>query len=230
MTTISELKARLLSLPQKRTQADLGAVFTAHLQQITVAKERVRRARICSSYANEALPSSRYANAQSYATKAAQQALRIQTKLKANPESVKDDAVGNGFIAVNEHATNAWRNCGEAWDREIEEKVRDWAALVDVLNKLVPGQGRRLRGAVSALQAWRGKPPETSTDAKKVRQQLQDLNEIVASLGLKDEFGRFLKAVTMPNGAELRLVLSKDVQERLNDHKLWEIFRIKLPS
>lgn len=230
MVSIRELKDRLTVLPERRIQAELGAVFASHLKNTVDARQKVERALSCAKHAQTVLPSTRYTGAASNALKAVQQAARLHEKLNAASDSIREDSVNRIFITINDCANSASKMLADAWTREVDEKVRDWAQLGDVLSRLSAAHGKRLRSAVTALQAAKNSPPENKAGAVQIRQRLEELNEIVGSLGLKDDFGRFLKAATTQQGADLKAVLSTKVQEKINDLNLWDFFRVKLPT
>jgi len=227
MATLVELKERLSSLPDKRKRAELGATFAAHLGKVLVSRQKVERALTVASIAEEILPSAGHTEAKTRARKAGQQAVRLQKKLEAAPESICETSVDHSFMILNDHAEAAWRECNAAWEKELEAKVKDWAILVEVMNRLVPQQGGRLRTAVSALQNAKNKPPGSRAEASQIENHLKDLTDIVAKLGLKGAFGQFLRAAASQQGAGSKDLLDPEVQEKINQHKLWNVFRVK---
>ena len=96
------------------------------------------------------------------------------------------------------------------------------------MSRLVPQQGGRLRTAVSALQSAKNKPPGSKVEARQVAEHLKDLNDVVGKLGLKGAFGQFLRAAATQQGADSKDLLGSEVQEKINQHKLWNVFRVKL--
>ena len=93
MITLAELKERLSSLPDKRKRAELGATFAAHLGKVQVSRQKAERALAVCSFAEGLLPSAGYSEANSRARKAGQQAGRLQKKLEATPESIREVSV-----------------------------------------------------------------------------------------------------------------------------------------
>jgi len=228
MTTLAEIKARLSSLPDKRKRADLGATFAAHLGKVQVSRQKVQRAMTVTPFAEELLPSAGYSEATSRARKAGQQAARLQKRLEGTPESIGEDTVDRSFTILNDHAESSWKECSAAWEKEVDVKVKDWATLVEVMNRLVPQHGSRLRTAVSALQSAKNKPPGNKAEASQIEDHLKNLTDIVGKLGLRGSFGQFLRAAASQQGAESKDLLDAEVQEKINQHKLWSIFRVKL--
>jgi hypothetical protein len=228
MITLAELKERLSSLPDKRKRAELGATFAAHLGKVQLSRQKAERALAVCSLAQELLPSTGYSEANARARKAGQQASRLQKKLEGTPEGIREASVDHSFTILNDHAEAAWKECSAAWEKEVDAKVKDWATLVDVMSRLVPQQGGRLRTAVSALQSAKNRPPGSKTEARQIEDHLKDLNDVVGKLGLKGAFGKFLRATASQQGADSKDLLDPEVQEKINQHKLWNVFRVKL--
>jgi hypothetical protein len=228
MATLIEIKERLASLPDKRKRADLGATFAAHLGKVQLSRQKVERALTALPYAEELLPSAGYSEANSRARRAGQQSARLQKRIESTPESISEASVDQSFTILNDHAEAAWKECSLTWEKEVEIKVKDWAALVDVIDRLVPRQGSRLKVAVLALQGVKSKPPATKAEAKQIKGYLDELNDIVGNLGLKGAFGEFLRAAASQQGADSSALLEDEVQEKIGTHKLWKVFRVKL--
>jgi hypothetical protein len=228
MKSLGEIKLRLLALPQRRSARDLEAKYSAFLEKTSRSREKIEDAVKAASVVVDAMPGTSYAEALARARKAASQASRIRTSLETDAKNIGQASVERSFTLMNEHAGSAWMSCQEIWQKLIDTKVKDWAPLVDIVSKLVPDQGTRLRNTLDTLQGVRNKCPTTKVEARKVKENLDILGEIIAKLGLETAFGRFLRSVASPEGANLTEAQNPEVQTAIAQHKLDRLFRVKL--
>ena len=228
MVPLADLKQRLSALPDKRKKAQLGERFQACLQQARGARDKVESALSLITFSQEALPSKAYGEVRSRVRKAAQQALRLRDDLRGEPTRIADASVENRFTLLGEHAADALAQCKSAWKKEVELKVGNWVALAGSVRAILPKEGRELQGAVSSLQGVSNSPPTNSGDAKRIQKELKDLTRLVNDLGLEGTFGEFLRATASGKGAKARLLLDPEVQRKLEEYNLWDVFSVRI--
>lgn len=227
MTTLAELRDRLSALPDKKKKAQLGERFAIHLQQVKAAREKAANALASSTLANEVLPSKGYSEVQSRVRKAAKQAGRLAKDLEANPEKVSDDSIESRFALLGEHATGSIDQCRTVWKREVESKIGNWATLATSIRRFLPKEGGQLERAVSSLRATADSPPSSQKSVQQLTRDLKELTELVGELGLEGAFGAFLRSAA-DTGAEAKTLLNPEIQKKLDELKLWGVFRVRL--
>lgn len=228
MVSLENLKDRLTALPDKRKRAELGERFAVHLAQAKVARQKLESAITSSAFADEALPSKAYLDVASRVRKAAQQALRLRDDLTADSGRIADNSIENRFALLSEHASGALDQCKAVWKKEVESKVGNWVALSGFVRNILPKEGRELQSAVTSLQGAMNMPPASATDSKRIQGDLRDLTRLVNALDLEGTFGQFLRATASGKGAKARLLLDADVQKKLEEYKLWDVFSVRI--
>src|SRR5437899_3227986 len=135
MKNLMEIRQRLLALPDMRLGRDLEAKYAAFLVTTRSSAQKVERAVRCPAIAADVVPGVDYSDALKRACRAASAATRLRTTLGRDAQGVSGTSVERSFTLMNEHADTAWKNCQDAWMREMEAKVRDWAPLVEVVSR-----------------------------------------------------------------------------------------------
>ena len=58
--------------------------------------------------------------------------------------------------------------------------------------------------------------------------ELAQVPDVNSKNGLDSTFGRFLRDVASPSGAEAKLLLDSTVRVNIDQHDLWRVFRVRL--
>jgi len=228
MTNLVNLKERLLALPAVRKGRKHQERYAAYLDKTRDVKAKLEKTVAFIANTSSILPSKDCGEALRSTRRAVSAALRLHETLASNPESVLENAVEKRFIALFEHVNSAWKYCQEGWEKEIDAKIRNWTSLAEVVGKLVPGEGTRLRITIASLQSAKASPPKTKTEAINAQRLLEDLKGSVTRLGLDTAFGKFLQAAASPEGADLDAAQVTDVQETIAKYELEKVFRVRL--
>jgi hypothetical protein len=228
MKSLLDIKARLLSLTDLRIARELETKYSVFLEKTQKSRSKVQDVARAAAVVVEVFPGTSYSDALSRARKASAQASRVRASLETDAKSIAQNSIERSFTLMNEHADWAWMNCQQVWERSIDTKLKEWTPLVDIVSRLLPDQGNRLRNTMSALQGVRNACPTAKAEAGKVKERVDALGEIIATLGLETAFGRFLRSVASPEGASLTAAQNPEVQAAIAQHKLDRLFRVKL--
>jgi len=230
MQTLENLKRRLLALPALREGRQHEERYAAFLAKTTPAKDKLTKTSAALNHAPTVLPSAGYTEPRKATKTSASIALRLREKLTTEPAAVADDNVEKSFARLFVNADSALSSCQLTWQTELQNKIKDWEAIADVIAKLVKTEGVRLQRAIASLRAAQVTLPQTAKTSKEVQDHLDDLKDSVSKLGLKTEFGKFLQAAASPAGADLSTAQDDEVSKMIRQYSLDKVFRIRLSS
>lgn len=230
MKTLANLKSRLEALPAIREGRQHEARYSAFLTNTIAAVEKLEKASKASTHAAPVLPAAGYISASKTIRSVGKSASKLRDKLDAEPSSVAGSSIEESFTRLFENATLALKSCQSAWESELQAKIKDWEAIQDVVAKLIPKEGGRLKRAIISLQTAKANLPTTEEDAARASIALEDLKDSISKLDLEGPFGDFLRSSASPEGADLNLLLNDEVLNVLTKHHLQKVFRVRVSS
>lgn len=235
MKKLSELRAALESLPSIRVARDNEALFKRFLDLSVRALESLRKAKNGAMHAGSNFPESIHEDVEEKIRSASDTARRLSASLSADPGEIALSRVERNFIAIFDNAKAGLVLCERSWEDHLERITNSWRALSDGVMTLaeredaVRDQSRRLKGAIDALTKAKGVLPQSASDAQKVDEMKRDLTSSVEELHLNTPFGRFFRAASSPEGADLD-ALTEEVMDHINQLGLKKAFRIRLSN
>lgn len=230
MKTLANLKLRLVALPGIRQGRQHEACYASFLDKAIPAKESLGETFAAIANAQPVLPAAGYADARRAVRNASSVASRLRQKLTEEPASVIESKIEESFTRLFENAQSGLRSCKQAWESELQNKIKDWETIAEVVAKLMRTEGTRLKSTINSLRAAKGKLPLTKKDATEVQAYLEDLRDSVSKLGLETAFGKFLQSAASPFGADLSAAQETEVSNMITKHKLDKVFRIRLST
>ena len=235
MKKLTELRAALESLPSIRVARDNEARFKQFLDLSVRALESLRKAKSGAMHAGSNFPESIREDVGEKIRSASDTARRLSARLSADPGDIAQQRVETSFIAIFDNAKAGLVLCERSWEDHLERITNNWKALSDGVMTLaeredaVRDQSRRLKGSIDALTKAKGALPQSASDAQKVDEMKRDLTRSVEELHLNTPFGRFFRAASSPEGADLD-ALTEEVMDHINQLGLKKAFRIRLSN
>ena len=238
MKSLANLKARLEALPKVREGRQHEALYAEYLKKSTLAKKTFEKASNAVSYAAPVLPASGYTEALKTVKSSSNIAFRLRDKLDTEPGAIVDAGSEASFTRLFDNATSAMKSCQNAWETQLQAKIKDWQTIAEVVTKLGEGEGvkpmeaqaKKLNTAIDTLLEAKTNLPQTESNASKTQSYLKDLNDSVSQLGLDTPFGKFLQDAASPLGADLDAVQVSEVTKKITELNLAKVFRIHLSS
>jgi hypothetical protein len=234
MKTLSDLKKRLGALPARRIGREHAARYAQFLAVASPAKDRLCFVATAVTIAAPVLPSPNYQVARNAISSAANIAKRLGDRLEADPAFVSERSAENSIVRLTENAVEAAKKSQEGWQTALQSQIEKWELIADVIARLESGsqslksQAARLKSAVDTLRAAKAALPHIQKAGASVKENLDQLSDSVAKLGLDTPFGRFLQAAASEEGAPLGDVQDKGVAQHIESHKLSGVFRVHL--
>lgn len=236
MKTLANLKERLEALPGRRTGREHAGRYAQFLANTIPAKEKLILVHGAISIAAPVLPSPNYPVARKSITSAANIAKRLADKLDADPAFVSKDGAEESFLRLKENAADAAKKAQDGWQDALQAQIEKWELIADVIARVGSGsqslksQAARLKSAVDSLRAAKASLPQTQKAGAAVKENLDQLTDSVAKLGLDTPFGKFLQAAASEQGAPLSDAQDKSVVQQIESLKLSGVFRVRLSS
>lgn len=223
---IKKLKVRLENLPQVKDESDLVEVFGYYIQKLTQSYEKLEQALKDMRNITKVFPSSECKKEVLFLLKnSVTVAKKLHTEIEEDPEKVKTKATDNKVVKLSDYASSARTKCDNIWAQEIESSVTKWEKIASVVQNLGAKGGRDFKQAVDNLK--RNTIPKNDSEVDQANTAREALQEGIADLGLEGPFGRFLKA-TAEGGASPRDLLDDEIRRKMDEHKLWDSFRVLL--
>jgi hypothetical protein len=226
--TLSEFKQRLEVLPERQKVANQGQLFDGFCEKVAKARRKTTDAITAARHAKLALGTFDDKEVVARARQAGGRAARLHRKLGADAASVGERDVEAGFASLVSEADTAYSRCTSMWTTSLATKLTGRAALANVLTKVLPQEGREMQKIVRDLEQNASRLPLTEAQALQVRNLFDYFDTLMNKIGLSDKVGEFLKDVAGSNGAPLKSLENAKVQAFLDEHKLRDVFRIRL--
>jgi hypothetical protein len=132
-------------------------------------------------------------------------------------------------IDIRDHATGSIRPLLESWQRRIDDAIRPYEKLAQVVQDRHLDGGDELVAALGRIKEARTQTPATKEEALGLKVLIDGLPSVVRSLGLTGGVGAFLVAVAEGTGSP-RDLERVEVREFLDRYALWDDLRVSFGS
>ena len=132
-------------------------------------------------------------------------------------------------IDIRDHATGSIRPLLESWQRRIDDAIRPYEKLAQVVQDRHLDGGDELVAALGRIKEARTQTPATKEEALGLKVLIDGLPSVVRSLGLTGRVGAFLVAVADGTGSP-RDLERVEVREFLDRYALWDDLRVSFGS
>jgi hypothetical protein len=132
-------------------------------------------------------------------------------------------------IDIRDHATGSIRPLLESWQRRIDDAIRPYEKLAQVVQDRHLDGGDELVAALGRIKEARTQTPATKEEALGLKVLIDGLPSVVRSLGLTGRVGAFLVAVAEGTGSP-RDLERVEVREFLDRYALWDDLRVSFGS
>lgn len=133
------------------------------------------------------------------------------------------------LIEIKDHAAGSTRPLLEMWHKCIDEAMRPYQKLAQVVQVRQLEGADALASAVARIQEARTQTPTTNQDAIALKALIDGLPSVVRSLGLTGRVGTFLVAVAEGTGSPRDLERT-EIREFLDRYGLWDTLRVSFGS
>jgi len=226
MPDLRILKVRLEKLPQLKAESHLAETFGDYTQKVAQLGDELRQTLQDMSYASKVHSNSDYnSKVLSELKRSVRESKKIYQVIDEDPQNVTKRATENKFVKLRDSVSKANKQCRNIWNQEIEKSIVKWEKIAVVVQDLGAKGGREFKQAVDSIRMQ--SIPQSDKEVDKVKGARNALQKGIAGLGLDDLFGKFLKD-SVEGGASPRDLLKNEIREKLDDHKLWDSFKVRL--
>jgi hypothetical protein len=227
---LTDIKNRLEMLPTRRRIGTQAARFSAFHDRAMKARKSATEAVNVAQFAKQALAEFDDTEVLVRARQAGSTARRLHRKLSSNIDAVSEETMDKSFAVLGSQSTITLDQCKAVWTRLIESKLSGRKVLAGVVERIpqLKSNGEQMREIVKELEGAASQLPSKEKHAQRVSHLIAEFDALMATLGLNDEVGDFLREVAGPNGATVKVLDNPKVREFLDEHKLWGVFRVSL--
>lgn len=225
MNKLQRLKEDIKSLPAKKSRLNLIGVLQKYNEQTSETLETLRQTRSGAEQVAAVFPN---LDLRVTVIDKINSATRIAQTLRKTLEKIeKIQTQDDAFRSLDETAKAAKRNLHNKWNVTLEDKIQTYDKLVNASsNANLQGSSQlveklnRLRGQTNVL-------PKTEEVALKIKNDLENINSSIQTLGLSGKVGEFLIAAAAGR-ADAKAVLDAEVRKFIEENNLWTALSVKL--
>lgn len=225
MNKLQRLKEDIKSLPAKKSRLNLIGVLQKYNEQTSETLEMLRQTRSGAEQVAAVFPN---LDLRVTVIDKINSATRIAQSLRKTLEKIeKIQTQDDAFRSLDETAKAVKRNLHNKWNVTLEDKIQTYDKLVNASsNANLQGSSQlveklnRLRGQTNVL-------PKTEEVALKIKNDLENINSSIQTLGLSGKVGEFLIAAAAGR-ADAKAVLDAEVRKFIEENNLWAALSVKL--
>lgn len=146
-------------------------------------------------------------------------------ELSQSIDAVSKASFETRVIDMKDHATSSVKPVLEAWQRYLEDSISPYERLAQIVEERQLTGGEALTRALASLRKARTEMPATDADALAIKALINDMPEVLRSLGLSKVVGNFLVAVAEGRGS-VRALENAEIREFLDRYEMWDVLRI----
>ncbi len=225
MSTLSELVARLSSIPEKERRATQISEMVAVREKLAISANNAEALRELSTALAAIKGLDFLEKVQQGLAIASTTAGRLKTRIEGGA-GFERKRVDEALTTINERLESASATVVKGWRSLIDEQQRRFKPLVDAAARAgLPGADA-LTDSIIRLEAWRDSPPTTVQQANAYLVDTATVPTAVANLGLEGKAGKFM--IDASNGrAKARDLQDPEVIAFLDSYPaVWTILKV----
>ena len=225
MSKLLEIKSRIERLPQLQKQKSEGKKVDAFTERITEAHLGILACAQQRTQVLRVFPDLKLKKTEDAVKQSKAQAARLVEKLNEDFHEISNAATDGKITRIRERTGEAKDQIKKEWKRRLAEELKPLLPLVEIVREAeLPGH-QEATASLDRLQESAAIPPAMANDATAIRNDLQELREVIAELALEGPGGEFLKKA-VKGRADAKDLLKEEVQEFLTEKDLWGILTI----
>jgi hypothetical protein len=229
MLKMTDLKAKLLALPEERKQAKRIANVRHFHEKVLELTAKLERARNQRRLIPQVFAAADLTRVDEQTAKAGRAAAKLHRLLTLDMENITGAAANNGVATLGSHVESAEKSCLGEWKKQVEAKVRDYGQLVTALAEIDPDIGMKSRQVIDRLAARAPKPPANDNDAKALLADTVALARSIETMGLEGEVGAFVVGA-LGKGVHPSELEKPEIRKFLDKSNRWDLFTVKFRS
>jgi len=227
LNRIQELKARIESIPEKRSRKKLVAILAEYCKKTSSAAEVISQSIERRGHARRVFTDEEFNRVMVRARSASADAKHVRGKLRENLHSVQDKKIDDRIADIVNNASRARKELNERWEQILTSRVQGFDKLVQATTKAKMRGSKILEKTLREVKSHVGAPPSSAERAHEVKADLELLIKSVKELGLEGKPGEFLKDAADGRGNPQALY-EPEVRQFIADNNLWALLHVNL--
>ena len=225
MTDLKQLKTRFEKYPLQKKLRDISDNFDMHTKTLSRTRLNLTQVYNQMNAISQVFPDINCeAKVRPSLETAVREANKLYEEIDKDPNKILSTDTDSIIIKMDESFKKGSNDCRSLWESKIFDSVRKWEQIINVIHfKLKAKGGKELKELVDNLKT-QGIPQDKKT-IDRVKLSLDKLRKGIESLELSGPFGKFLEQV-VGEGASLKDVFSKEIKDKIEEHNLWNAFRV----
>lgn len=227
MSRISDLVAKLATIPDKEKRATQLGDMVAVRDKLKASAENADRLRVL----NAALEKVEGADFVPRAGQGLAQAANAANKFKArfaNGAGFERKKADEALTAINERIEAALNVVEKGWQTLVDSQGLRFKPLAEAAERAELTGAEHLKAAIDQIAAWRDQPPATPQAAAAFVADAERIPASITQLGLEGRAGLFMVAAANGRGRAKDLQ-DFDVLKFLNEHPaVWSMLKVSL--
>jgi hypothetical protein len=145
--------------------------------------------------------------------------------LEQSLDAVAKSSFETRLIDIRDHAAGSIRSLLDTWQRRIDDSIRPYEKLAQVVEDRHLDGGEALVNALGRIRQARTQTPTTDEEALALKTLIDGLPGVVRSLGLTGRVGAFLVAVAEGTGSPRDLERA-EIRDFVDRYGLWDALRV----
>lgn len=227
MVQLQDLRAKILSIPDKRMRSDLVGTLRLYGDKMQNARITLEKAVNGQKQSFYVFPEADFSNSVTTALKAASTAKALAGRLIKDSNNAKSKGTDNSIGNISSFAEGSLNELRNQWKKSVLAKTQTFLSIAKAAKDAKLEGSDELNNLLNSILDKATSPPFTFEQAETIRKQLEDLLSVISDLGLEGDVLDFLLNAAK-GSADPKALYKPIVKEFVERHDLWQSLRVRL--
>jgi len=215
----------LSALPGKTRNKNLVANLRKFAELSELSRDRLVGALDGSAKVKIVFSSAQMAGMEDKVSNAKKKARGCLKELSQSIDAVSKATFETRIIDMKDHASSSVRPVLEAWQKSLDGSINPYERLAQIVQERQLTGGEALTRSLTSLRTTRTETPTSEAGALAIKALINNMPEVLRSLGLSKAVGAFLVAVAEGRGP-VRELENIEIREFLDRYQMWDTLRL----
>ena len=215
----------LSALPGKTRNKNLVANLRKFAELSELSRDSLVGALDGSAKVNIVFSSAQMAGMEDKVSNAKKKARGCLKELSQSIDAVSKATFETRIIDMKDHASSSVRPVLEAWQKSLDGSINPYERLAQIVQERQLTGGEALTRSLTSLRTTRTETPTSEAGALAIKALINNMPEVLRSLGLSKAVGAFLVAVAEGRGP-VRELENIEIREFLDRYQMWDTLRL----
>jgi hypothetical protein len=219
------IREALSSLPGKTRNKNLVGNLRKFAEMSERSKEALSLALDGATRVKIVFPSAPMTGLTDRVSNAKKKARACLKDVRQSIDAVSKRTFDERMIDVKDHASSSLKPVLEAWQGLLDDSVSPYEKLAQIVRERQLTGGEALTNSLISVRTARLQTPLSEVEALAIKALINNMPEVLRSLGLSETVGTFLVAVAEGTGSVRALEIG-EIREFLDRYGMWEALRV----